>query len=179
VTHTRHSTGQTGSVPPTQRDRYLPTLYKARRVPAKQPVCAICVERTRGRTVPLHLGYGVVVHLCDGHASPEFQAQRGGRDLVLTLERLWRAHGCLTVARANALRAHLAACRGSGDRRLPGSYAWPRLRQEAETAFARGRPPMQVIAALRAANAAGEAVPPSIRTMRRWHTERRWIARPP
>ena len=27
-----------------------PTLYKARNVPTKQPVCAICVDRTRGRT---------------------------------------------------------------------------------------------------------------------------------
>ena len=89
---------------------FLPTLYKAQRVPTKQAVCAICVERTRGRTTALCLGYGVVVWLCEGHASPAFQTQRSGRDLVLTLERLWRAHGCLTVARHNALRAHLAAC---------------------------------------------------------------------
>jgi hypothetical protein len=161
------------------RDRYLPTLYKARRVPTKQPVCAICVERTRGRTVPLQLGYGVIVQLCEGHASREFQTQRGGRDLVLTLQRLWRAHGCLTVARSKALRAHLTACLGSAARPRPGSYAWPRLRREAEAAFAHGGPPMEVIAALRAEHAGGADVPPSIRTMRRWHAERRWIARPP
>src|SRR5919205_4115985 len=69
---------------------YLPTLYKARKVPTKQVVCAICVERTRGRTQELNMGYGVVVWLCEGHASREFQSQRGGRDLVLTLQRLWR-----------------------------------------------------------------------------------------
>lgn len=91
---------------------YLPTLYKARRVPTKQAVCAICAERTRGRTRELNMGYGVSVWLCAGHASREFQTQRGGRDLVLTLQRLWRAHGCLSAARHKALRAHLAALAG-------------------------------------------------------------------
>ena len=33
----------------------LPTLYKARDVPTKQPVCAICVDRTRGKTHKLRL----------------------------------------------------------------------------------------------------------------------------
>ena len=57
---------------------YLPTLYKARKVPTKQVVCAICVERTRGRTGAVELGYGVRVHLCRGHGSQEFMTQRGG-----------------------------------------------------------------------------------------------------
>ena len=117
---------------------YLPTLYKARRVPTKQVVCAICVERTRGKTRAVELGYGVAVHLCQGHASHEFQTQRNGRDFVLTLERLWKAHGCLTVARSNALRRHLAMCSGAEARPRPGSYAWPALRREAEAAFAAG-----------------------------------------
>jgi hypothetical protein len=61
-------------VPPTQpNDRYLPTLYKARRVPTKQAVCAICADRTRGRTQELVMGYGVSVWLCAGHASREFR----------------------------------------------------------------------------------------------------------
>jgi hypothetical protein len=158
---------------------YLPTLYKARGVPTKQQICAICAERTRGRTSRIELGYGVVVHLCLGHASREFQTRRSGRDFVLTLERLWAAHGCLTLARSKALRAHLAACRGRAERRRPGSYAWPRLRREAEAAFASGSAQMDVIATLRAAHAAGAAVPPSVRTMRRWHAERRWMAHPP
>ena len=160
-------------------DRYLPTLYKARRVPTKQAVCAICVERTRGKTRLVELGYGVSVHLCQGHASPEFQTQRSGRDFVLTLQRLWHSHGCLSVARSKALRRHLAACSGAEARPRPGSYAWPELRQLAETAFATGTPAGTVIAALRRLHAHGPAHPPSIRTMRRWHTERRWIARPP
>ena len=120
---------------------YLPTLYKARKVPTKQAVCAICAERTRGRTRLVELGYGVTVHLCQGHASHEFQTQRNGRDFVLTLQRLWHAHGCLTAARSNALRRHLAACSGAEARPRPGSYSWPELRQTAEAAFAAGNPP--------------------------------------
>ena len=103
MTHARHVTGHTRQVPV---DRYLPTLYKARRVPTKQAVCAICAERTRGKTRLVELGYGVAVHLCEGHASRGFQTQRNGRDFVLTLQRLWHAHGCLSVARSNALRRH-------------------------------------------------------------------------
>jgi len=45
-------------MPPTPP---LPTLYKARGLSTKQPVCAICVERTRGRTEQVRLGYGVGV----------------------------------------------------------------------------------------------------------------------
>ena len=157
----------------------LPTLYKARRVPTKQVVCAICVERTRGRTQRVELGYGAVVHLCEGHASREFQTRHGGRDLTVTLERLWQAHGCLTVARSKALRAHLAACGRAAARARPGSYTWPNLRREAEQAFAAGRVPIVVIAALRRRHASGAATPPSVCTMRRWHSERRWLARPP
>jgi len=157
----------------------LPSLYKARRVPTKQVVCAICVERTRGRTQRVDLGYGTVVHLCEGHASREFQTRRGGRDLVATLERLWQAHGCLTAVRARALQAHLAACAGAAPRARPGSYTWPDLRREAEAAFAAGRVPMVVISTLRRRHASGAATPPSVWTMRRWHAERRWDARPP
>jgi hypothetical protein len=158
---------------------YLPTLYKARKVPTKQVVCAICVERTRGRTERVELGYGVHVHLCKGHASREFQRQRGGRDFVLTLQRLWQAHGCLTIARRKALSRHLAVCSGAESRPRPGSYTWPTLRRDAERAFAAGRPVDAVIAALRRLHAEGTAVPPSIRTMRRWNAERRWLARAP
>jgi hypothetical protein len=177
VTHASHFARHTRLVPSTQR--FLPTLYKARRVPTKQAVCAICVERTRGRTQELRLGYGVSVWLCGGHASRAFQTQRGGRDLVLTLERLWRSHGCLTAARHKALRAHLAACAGAAARPRPGSYSWPALRAEAEERFSAGAAPDGVIGHLRSVHAAGPARPPSIRTMRRWCAERRWLSRPP
>ena len=45
------------------------TLYKARGVPTKQQVCAICVDRTRGKTGRLDLGRGVTVWLCADHGS--------------------------------------------------------------------------------------------------------------
>ena len=45
--------------------------------------------------------------------------------------------------------------------------------------FAAGTHPHTVIAALRARHAADTARAPSIRTMRRWCAERRWLSRPP
>lgn len=156
----------------------LPTLYKARGVPTKRAVCAICVERTRGRTVEVRFGYGVRVWLCAGHASPEFQTQRGGRDLVLTLQRLWQAHGMLTTARGKALTAHLAACRERGERPRPGSYSWPDLRAAAERRFAAGAGAHSVFRDLPGWH--GEGCPgrlPSARTLRRWHAQRRWLRR--
>src|SRR5207245_2405355 len=111
---------------------YLPSLYKARNVPTKQPVCAICVDRTRGKTQRVGFGYGVEVWLCAGHASAAFQRQRSGRDLVLTLTELWRANGCLTVARRKAMDAHVASLKPRPQRPRPGSYAWPRVRATAE-----------------------------------------------
>src|SRR5262245_18278086 len=45
-TPTRHTQGLTLIPMPWMSP---PTLYKARQVPTKQPVCAICVDRTRGR----------------------------------------------------------------------------------------------------------------------------------
>src|SRR5689334_22259810 len=117
----------------------LPTLYKARGVPLKSPICAICVDRTRGTTQKVDLGYGVSVWLCEGHASTRFRTQRNGCDFVLTLERTWRAHECLTVVRHKALDALLRALKPTPrTARRPGSYAWPTLRQAAERAFAQG-----------------------------------------
>jgi hypothetical protein len=53
------------------------------------------------------------------------------------------------------------------------------VRRDAEAAFAAGRPVDTVIAAIRRLHADGTAVPPSIRTLRRWNAERRWLARAP
>jgi hypothetical protein len=152
----------------------VPTLYKARGMSVKRPVCAICVDRTRGLTVSVRLTHGVKVWLCEAHASPEFQVRRSGRDFVLTLQRLWGAHGCLTAARSRALQTHLAAMAERPSIR-PGSYAWAELRRLAESEFAEGGPPMPTIARLRARYSGGSAAPPSVRTMRRWHRERRWL----
>ena len=153
------------------------TLYKARGVPAKRAVCAICVERTRGRTELIDLGRGVTVWLCPDHAGDDFRTRRSGRDFALTLQRLWSAHGCLTRTRSRALDDHLEALRGSGPpgRSRPGSYSWRSLRREAEARFAAGEPTTQVIAELRARHRDDYANVPSIRTMRRWYTQRRWL----
>jgi hypothetical protein len=153
---------------------HLPTLYKARNVPTKQPVCAICVDRTRGKTERVGFGYGVEVWLCAGHASAGFLRQRGGRDLVLTLTALWRASGCLTVARRKAMDAHLAALKPRPQRARPGSYAWPRVRAKAERLFAAGASATAVCRGIRAASYVN-AEPPSRRTVQRWHSQRRWL----
>jgi hypothetical protein len=93
---------------------------------------------------------------------------------VLTLQRLWGAHGCLTAARHRALQAHLAAMTDRPAIR-PGSYSWAGLRRLAESEFAEGGPPMPTITRLRARYSGGTAAPPSVRMMQRWHRERRWV----
>ena len=110
----------------------LPTLYKARGLSTKLPVCAVCVERTRGQTQQLRLGHGVAVWLCAGQADREFQTRRSGRDFVRTLSGVWKANGCLTSARSRALRAHLASLAAHPARPRPGSYTWPALRRRLE-----------------------------------------------
>jgi hypothetical protein len=169
VSHPQH--GDRNAVP------VAATLYKARGVPTKQQVCAICVDRTRGKTGRLDLGRGVTVWLCADHGSHEFRTRRSGRDFVLTLGRLWSAHGCLTKQRSRALDDHLAANRSApaAPRRRPGSYAWPALRREAEELFRRGANPAAVISQLRRRHADDYASVPSVRTMRRWYFERRWM----
>jgi hypothetical protein len=155
------------------------TLYKARGMPTKGEVCAICVDRTRGKTAKLDLGRGVHVWLCQAHASDDFRRQRSGRDFVLTLHRLWSAHGCLTRPRSRALDDHLAAMRSepAPPRHRPGSYAWAGLRAEAERRFFDGEDPNRVIAELRSRHGEDYARVPTARTMRRWFHERRWLRR--
>jgi hypothetical protein len=155
--------------------RYLPSLYKARGVPLKQPVCAICIDRTRGKTARVDFGYGVHVWLCAGHASVDFLTARSGRDAVLTLMRMWQAQGCYTQARKRALDAHLASLR-SRPRRPPGSYAWPAVRAKAERCFAAGAAAAPVAQRIQQATY-GDATAPSLRTIRRWRADRRWLAR--
>jgi hypothetical protein len=159
----------------------LPSLYKARGIPVKSPICAICLDRTRGRTLERELTHGVRIWLCEGHHSVEFLRANAGRDFVVTLMRSWRAHGCLTRARSRALDAHLLAVRALGKtvtRRRPGSYAWPRLRREAEEAFARGDGILSTISRLRERHLLDHATVPSVRTMRRWFSQCRWLRLP-
>jgi hypothetical protein len=158
---------------------YLPTLYKARKVPTKQPVCAICIDRTRGRTQVVRLGYGVSVSLCERHASVEFQRQRNGRDFARTLLGVWEACGCLTAARHNAVRAHLASLLDRPARPRPGSYSWPELRRALEHAYAQGARPADTATHVHTHYATCPAHPPSRRTLERWHAQRRWLHHPP
>ncbi len=157
-----------------------PTLYKARNVPTKQPVCAICVDRTRGKTRRVQLTHRVSVWLCEAHASREFQTRRSGRDFVTTLAAVWTANECLTVARNKALAAHLEGLRQpKPERPRPGSYAWPDLRRSVEAGYAAGTTPHQAHAAVHAEYASCPARPPSRHTIQRWHAQRRWLVRPP
>jgi hypothetical protein len=157
-----------------------PTRYKARQVPTKQPVCAICVDRTRGKTQRLQLTHRVSVWLCADHASPAFQTRRSGRDFVTTLAGVWKANDCLTAARDRALTAHMERLRApQPNRPRPGSYAWPDLRRTVERHYAEGTTPGQACAAVRERHGAGPARPPSRRTIQRWHAQRRWLVRPP
>lgn len=152
------------------------SLYKARNISVKQHVCAICVDRTRGKTQRLSLGYGVSLWLCEGHASVEFLTKRGGRDFVLTMSRLWAAHGCLTASRSKALNAHIMGLRSQSQRHRPGSYAWPRLRVQAEQMFAAGATANAVSNRLYA-RSYHPVEPPSSRTIQRWRQQRRWCVR--
>jgi hypothetical protein len=159
---------------------WLPSLYKARNVSVKRPVCAICLDRTRGRTRRLQLPHRVGVWLCEGHASDEFQRRRGGRDFVRTLMGVWQANECLTQARGRALDAHLDRLRQASPRRSrPGSYAWPALRAELEHRFAGGATPTHLAHLVHARYADCPARPPSRRTLQRWPAHRRWLTHPP
>ena len=157
----------------------LPTLYKARNLPLKRAVCAICVDRTRGRTEEVRLGYRVTVWLCPGHAAQGFQTKRGGRDFVRTLWGVWQANGCMTAARQRALDAHLASLRGTTARQRPGSYAWPQLRRRLEARYAAGAAPLDPAQLGDASCGTCTAHTPSRRTLQRWHAERRWLTQPP
>ena len=156
-----------------------PTLYKARNVPLKRPVCAICVDRTRGRTERLQLTNRVGVWLCADHGSAAFQTRRGGRDFVRTLMGVWKANDCLTAARNRALTAHLDHLKGQrAARRRPGSYSWSDLRHRLERRYAAGATPAQLTTAVHARYADCPANPPSRRTIQRWHAQRRWVTPP-
>ena len=140
-----------------------PTLYKARNVPLKRPVCAICVDRTRGRTERLQLTHRVSVWLCADHGSVAFQTRRSGRDFVRTLMGVWKANDCLTAARERALTAHLdrLTSQEPPQRHRPGSYSWPDLRHRLEKRYAEGASPAQLAPVVHARYAECPASPPS------------------
>lgn len=126
-----------------------------------------------------HLTHGLIVWLCGSHRAPGFVSDGDGRVFAAALATVWASAGALTAKRRAALEAH---CRRMAPRRRdgapPGSYAWRALRTEAEERFAAGEPPAAVIDELRSRPFPAEARAPSLRTMRRWFSERRWLDAP-
>ena len=127
-----------------------------------------------------HLTHGLQIWLCRTHGATEFLQRRSGLEFVERLAGVWAACGSLTRRKVAALRTHIERIRAANDgRKRPGSYSWPALRDEAERRFASGEAPNLVIDDLRARHSADTAVAPSVRTMRRWFNQRRWLALQP
>ena len=138
--------------------------------------CAICGRRGQRPRTPHHMTHGITIWLCDHHHSNEYMTRREGHEFVERLAGAWAAAGMLTIRRHDALHTHLHRIQSAGaDRERPGSYSWPMLRREAERRYAAGEPPAQVIHELRQNYRDGPAMVPSVRTMRRWFTQARWL----
>lgn len=142
------------------------------------PPCAIC--RQRAASIILRfLTHGVGVWLCTAHGNTAFMRREGGRELVRRLTGIWSASDALGLRRRAALAAHIERLRLANDGRdKPGSHTWPKLRREAEQRFAAGETPALVIDELRRNYDDGPAIVPSIRTMRRWFAQGRWMVSP-
>ena len=138
--------------------------------------CVICGHAGRGAASLFHMTHGVRVWLCDTHRHPRFLRRRNGRIFAERLEAAWDAAGAATVRRLQALATHLRRMDPEPVKPdLPGSYSWPMLRQLAEERYAAGDDPDTVIRELRALFDHETAHVPSVRTMRRWHAQGRWI----
>jgi hypothetical protein len=120
--------------------------------------------------------HAVVIWLCGTHRQQDYLQEDGGRTFTQRLAATWASNGMATRNRALALRAHHRRITGLPCvRPRPGSYSWPRLRIDAEARFARGENVRSVIAALRDRHRDDYATIPSVRTMRRWFAEGRWL----
>lgn len=158
--------------------RVMPVTYYKGPSLGKKPPCAICAGPGEGPRAKLTLAYGVEVWLCEMHRSLEFQQRRVGRDFIVSLSCVWRAANCLTRQRQRALDAFRESLRPQPDPPLRGSYAWPKLREEAELRFAAGETVADVIGDLHAKLDGTAAQPPSLRTVQRWFHEGRWRGSP-
>jgi hypothetical protein len=144
---------------------------------APTPYCVICGHGGRGMARPFHMTHGIAVWLCSTHGDPRFLRRERGRVFAERLHAAWVSAGRATKKHLNALEAHIRRMAPeSPTRGLPGSYSWPDLRELAEARFAAGDDPEIVIRELREryANHAPARVP-SVRTLRRWHTQARWL----
>lgn len=141
------------------------------------PHCVICGHCGRGAAQLFHMTHGIAVWLCPPHRDPRFLRRRRGRIFAERLHAAWLSAGRATAKQLNALDAHIRRMNPVPPKRSqPGSYSWPDLREIAEARFAAGEDPEIVIRELRQryANHAPARVP-SVRTMRRWHTQARWL----
>jgi hypothetical protein len=173
----RRTWHQIGHMRPASIGKEMATsLYKGQRLGGLPP-CLICAGPGEGPRAQLYLTHGVSVWLCAAHRSPGFLRRRAGRDFFASLHALWQAAGCLGARRTRALQDHLRRVHqaASEARPRPGSYAWPHLRREAERRFAAGQAPRAVIGEIRARHNDGPAPGPSLRTLRRWFNEGRWL----
>jgi hypothetical protein len=140
------------------------------------PQCAICGPSGQGVCAQQHLTHGVSVWLCPVHGGDLFLRRRGGKDFAERLSAVWVASGVANARRIAALQTHVQRILNAGVGPVqPGSYSWPKLRQEAERRFKAGECPRSVITELRQTYRDGPAMVPSVRTMRRWFTEARWL----
>jgi hypothetical protein len=143
------------------------------------PHCVICGHRGRGEAQLFHMTHGIAVWLCSAHRDPQFLRRRHGRVFAERLHVAWLSAGRATKKQPNALEAHIRRMNPlPPQREQPGSYSWPDLRAIAEARFAADEDPETVIRELRERYAdRAPARVPSVRTMRRWHTQARWLDR--
>ena len=158
-----------------------PTLYKARNVPHKQPVCAICVDRTRGphragAAVPSRRRVAV-------RRSCEPRRSRPAAAAAISSVR-WPVCGRRTTASPPPATARSPRTwsawpnrrrngRGRAATRGPSCVATSSAVTRRAPRRPRSRPPST------RAFADCPARPPSRRTIQRWHAQRRWLAHAP
>lgn len=145
--------------------------------PEVRDTCVIC--GTSGSCCTFFMTHGVSVSLCIVHRHGNYLRRDGGRRFVADLRGQWRqAHGVIRPWCEAALRTHVLRVTGRASNAGPGSYSWDGLRFHAEARFAACEDPKRVIKELRLTNGGGPARVPSVRTMRRWFFEGRWLIDP-
>jgi hypothetical protein len=155
-------------------------IYKGRgKGPAKHPRCICCFPKSvAGQQVPLKRGVRIV--LCADHRDPRFLRSRGGRDFLAATSALFRSLGLTGRRYHDALVAFLDDVRNTRvatPRHRPGSYAWPDLRRDAETAWRHGA---TFEDGCRLVYTHQEPITtrlrlPSLPTVRRWWRDKRWM----
>lgn len=161
-----------------------PATYYKNRSASTRP-CLLCQTRTKGRAKDVYLGYGVTICLCDEHASDAFIQADNSRHFLLSVHLALRAAGRLTRRHVMALDGFVARARGRANRapttrKRPGSYTWAAIRQRLEARLAASslttaRMVELVQEWLKVELRRGLVKLPSLRTLRRWRLESRWL----